>query len=58
LAARLIKRVVCIGEDSCAQRALAFELLDTGLDLTGSVALLHATSIEIAFIWLKQDAYG
>ena len=35
--ARLIKRVVCMSEDSWAQQALAFKLVDTVLDLTGSV---------------------
>ena len=34
---RSIKRVVCMGEESWAQQELAFKLLDTVLDLTGSV---------------------
>ena len=34
---KLIERVVCMGGDAWAQQALAFELLGTVLDLTGSV---------------------
>ena len=36
-AAKSIEIVVCMGEDSWAQQALAFELLGTVLDLTGGV---------------------
>ena len=36
-AAKSIERVVCMGEVFWAQQALAFELLGTVLDLTGSV---------------------
>ena len=36
-AAKSIEIVVCMGEDSWAQQTLAFELLDTALDLTGGV---------------------
>ena len=36
-AAKSIEIVVCMGEDSWAQQALAFELFGTVLDLTGSV---------------------
>ena len=36
-AAKLIEIVVCMGEVSWTQQALAFELLGTVLDLTGGV---------------------
>ena len=36
-AAKSIEIVVCMGEDSWAQQALAFELLGTVFDLTGGV---------------------
>ena len=35
--AKSIERVVCMGEDSWAHQALAFELFGTVLDRTGSV---------------------
>ena len=36
MAARSIERFVCMGEDSWVQWALAVEVLDAVLDLTGS----------------------